>query len=1350
MPDICPNINTKEWKLMIKHLNGDIHEVYRAFMAHGNTIPNAVPMSELKKTIRMTGAPYSPLRQTKINTRLRRWNHENGTSHRVVYTPFGSNSFKGELIFNYLPVNKKAQTDRDKRRAMQDYTGVEDGESFENVHNPKTEADYQEGIISETELDVGRFEDGEFLPPSYFASPGSTKRGPKFQDYIAVKEQQLKALHKERNRLKDLIKNTTDKDAKITHRINLARARKSIETLRDVILHVTDLEILGQIEKYAESDMKTLERIFTQENPKLSDLRVAEKIIHIWQNAGDFSGDQPNVFYNEEELEEKDKALKDITDKFLQWKERANGFNVKLIELQEKIVAGEILSTHPEADINFDDPTDDISFLTKNLLDISETDNHILQTMATWVKDANFAAKQELDGVFSTLDELIEKAGITNFDIFQQTFGNNDSRKTGELVFRWTQSFFDWERKIQNKRRVATEKATSLNSTPKQVENMIRANREYIDSLRQNTVVFDARKLFPDADLYTSDTPPTEKEIADHKSELIDLLGEKAYQEYYDFSKKKIEEYKEDLAAVRSVAETENGSNQAEIERDVDAWIAKNSPYVYAEVMEKGYDKVTVNGQHVHPSNRFVRPIPKKTKDGQDTGFYDDKFTQIENDENLSNLYNYMFDMLQNLKYILPNEKVNFMNMNSIPTIKKKVLENIVGEDGTLAKGFGRLKETMVEAVRSDDLSTVTSPEDEKDFKFSMLQNNRERINNYIELKTTEYQTENDGKYPTSEEIEDWRKTAMNDIAEEKSFDLGRVMKAFASMAISYKHKSTIEDQMRIAQEIVNRGIERKLNAAGQGMTDKHGNIISSKGLNNLKKMLDDFMEIAYWGYPSNRPEGLGNKKVLTQKEKDYKKILDNNAEELKTLLTNKKISQDDYDTRLEVVTDQLETLGGIRTVSKYGDVLLKYIQVKGMGWNVFAAGANLGFGFMSNAIEASDGRNYSAKSFWKAQALTLNSVGRNLTFNKWDGISGNAKKIRVLMNYYDTLKESKNEIYEPSKTSLFKKVKDKIEWANPYSPQSRTEYLNQAPVMIAMLMDTMVKTKDGKEISLWDAYNIDGSVKEGVELDSFDEFKMKRQIDKLVKMNHGNYDPDTPLSVKRQFIGRALSQFRTWAFQGFHERFGKEKKDIQLTNRLTGKDFLMRKGRYRSYVSYYRADNTTLGVGATLNIALNLSKKLIGMHTNFNDMVKEGTFTEADAANMRKNMTEIVMWLGLTAFTLMLKASIDDDDEKGTLKMIVNLFINQASRLSTDILFYTNPVEFEKLTRNALPIFSIVVDSQKFLDSAWGLIRGEEDILQSGPNKGKSRTWRDIKKMIPGPVQAERIKSASSQIYNK
>lgn len=1329
---VCPNINTKEWKMMLDHLNGDEKAAYRAYIAHNFTIPPVISMGEFKRIVGLTSGKYSVTQQIKINKRIRKYNQDNGTSHFVKYLPYGTGEVSiAEIHFNYLPVNKIEQLDRDRRRRMEGYGFLEDVDSFENIYIPQTDNPQEEYTPSESEQEAGRWVEGDFLPPLYFPATEKKRIGPKFQALITSKEADRKILYQDRDKLYLANQNATTAEEKAEISSKIARVNKKIDKVEEELYELATRDRLDQIEKYAEEDMKTLDKIFTKKNPTLQDLNIARRIIHIWQQAGNFEGNEPHIFYDPDEFMARNEGLKDMTEKFIQWREKANGYNTRLIDLQEKLIEKKIKETFKGASsINFNEPISDMNAFWTNVLDISEVDNILFQVVHTWVKKANFAAHRELMGIKSKIDSLIKETGLRNFDIFQQTFSNEDNRKTGELVYRFTQEFLDWQKDITNERRIAREKSS------KNMNGYVRANLKFIEELRQNSTYFDARILFHDPSL-THAPAPTKEQITKEEERLRQLLGDKGFEEYYALTKKQVEEYKLQRQAQKAFYESETDPVIAE--EMFSAWEVSNSPYYYADLMQKGYENVTYNGKHPYPTMRFVTVVPKYQ------GHYDNKFKEIESNEDYLKLYNYMFDLLQEMKMYLPNQKVNFMQLNSIPFLEKKVGE-IFSEEG-IANSIDAAKAEIIKSLRTENLSTTGTSEDIKELQIQMVHNNQKRINDYILLKDTEYRAAYNGEMPDADTVEGWRRDIINEIATtEKSFDLDRVLKAFASTALVYKHKSMIEDQIVIIQDIINRSMERKENAAGEPMFDKYNNQLANRGLENMRKMMEDFLDVVYWGYPSNKPQGKTDKKILTEAEEEAVKVLNDSKDDLNKLLKEGNISDEEYQYRMEVIDDQLAVIGGVKTYSKYGDLLLKYIQLKGMGWNFFAAFANMGFGFISNVIEGSDGRNYSYNNFWKAQAMTLNSLT--------NGLTANGQKIRELMYLFDTLKTSKNELYEPSKLRLFKRVGDKLDWANPYAPQSRSEYMNQAPVMIAMMMEEKVTvTVDGKEeqISLWEAFNTDGTIKEGIELS--DEFlsDFKVRLDKLVKMNHGNYDPDSLIRFKRIWIGRAISQFRTWAYQGFAERWKGEFKDYQLKNQMTGEDFVIRKGRYLSfgnYWSYMQEENGMMGFGTVINGTYQLLRKLVGAGTTFDQMVGD-TFTEVDAANMRKNMTEIAIYLFLTAFTLMMKAAVDDEDDPKK-KFAYYFLINQAGRLGTDVMFYTNPIEFERLFRNAIPAFSVVVDVAKFLDSAWTLITEGEDILQSGPNKGESRTWRDFKKLVPLTTQIQKIESAGGQVYKK
>ena len=1201
---------------------------------------------------------------------------------------------------------------------------------------------------------LSKFEAEDFMPESMFPTSPEVANA-KFRYYLEVKETELASL---RNKLQGRIalrKKTKGVAERRTVSNSIRKLEEDIKEAKKAIDTLVNETRLNKIGAYAEEDMNTLEAIFNKPKDQRSgeDIETAKRLIHIWQQAGDFSGDVPHIFFSPEELEEQDEILKEEKDNFLKWRRQADGYNVKLIKYQKEFLESMIRGTEGFEDvgaIDFDKPISDTNFLVKNLLDVSEIDNIIFQAVARWVKDANFAAKEDLRNDHAELDKLIEATGLKEFGIFQQTFGNNDTRLTGDMVDKFSQSYYDWNSRVNREKKNAIERADSVENDSRRNALGEAARRDYIEEMRRNTVLFDPRIFFHDERLTTAPAP-TDAQKQALESRLRDLLGDKRYEQQYKIAEENVETFKEDLEDYKDhllgVAEHLT-SHHADL---IDHWVADRSPYVFGDLMQQGYDGVTYAGNKAGASSQYVQTVPKNTDDnGSDLGYYDNKFQQIEQDDNLLNLYNFMFKTLQNMKDFLPGEDISYMRTNSIPTIRKKTLDAITS-DGTY-KGFSKiLTERISESVRADDIGEQGLIEERKDLQINMLINNKTRINDYIQIQDTAYRADNEGSAPTTDMRNEWKKDIMDQIAQEKSFDLGRVMKAFSAMATAYKHKAAIEDQIRTAQDIIGRAVETRENFAGDPKRDKYKNLLSKKGLGDLNDMMENFLDVAYWGYAANKPEGrIDQKKHLNKTEKALAATLKDSQSKLDQLLADEKIDQAEYEIRSEVIKEQLEVLGGIRAYSKYGDILLKYVQYKGMGWNVYAAFSNMGFGLISNVIEASDGRNYSMKSYRKAQAMTFNSVLKNNTFNLVE--TGTAHKIRALMNRLDVLKESRNEIYKSSEDKLFGKFGERFDWMNPFNPQSRSEYFNQAPVMIAMMMDTYVTNDKGEKVSMWDKFNEQGEFKEGEEVSLEVLSKLKAEIDKVVKMNHGNYDPDTPIAAKRKFIGRAASQFRTWAFQGFAERFRTEFDDHNLTNKITGENYLTRKGRYRSYAAYYNTFDELGFIKLPANIVVELLRKLVGKKTRFEDISSDSeAFTEVDAANMRKNLTEIVIALMLTALTALMKVSLDDDDDKArSKKLALNLLINQIGRLATDITFYTSPMEFERLSRNALPIFSLVIDGAKVGKDITRLAFGGEDILQSGPDKGKSRTLRDFAKLVPGPVQYKKIQSAAYQVYKK
>ena len=115
----------------------------------------------------------------------------------------------------------------------------------------------------------------------------------------------------------------------------------------------------------------------------------------------------------------------------------------------------------------------------------------------------------------------------------------------------------------------------------------------------------------------------------------------------------------------------------------------------------------------------------------------------------------------------------------------------------------------------------------------------------------------------------------------------------------------------------------------------------------------------------------------------------------------------------------------------------------------------------------------------------------------------------------------------------------------------------------------------------------------------------------------------------------------------------------------------------------------------------------------------------------------------------LVLKGMVDDDDEKDS--MVTNFLLNQTVRLRTDVGFYTNPLEFEKLTKTAVPMASMVQDiSELFGDIGAHLNDEDDDIFQSGPFKGTPKWLIHAGELIPGPAQGIKLYRTSNTVFEK
>lgn len=1347
MNQSCPNKNSDSWKKLVSQVGEDLANI--TFVANGYTIPDVKNITEIKEAI---GFKTKVESYAGIAHKLKLYNAKNGTSHYFTKKLVYGNTW--ELIFkpNYLPVSLERK--RQELSIQNDIFKIEEfsQEDFDEIYpliqtKPRT-----------IQTEVGKYTStGDFIPNDDidYLLPDA------FQQIKAVEKKRKEKIDKEiiqeRHKLK-VVDNPDDYRKTIS---NIERLKRRLETAEQRLTVSGNISAYEDTLKFADNQIDEVEKILGKENISYEEVSYSQRVLDLWKRAGDFStASNIHIILDEDEFN-----TPEIRDQFRLKAARAEDLQSNLSQIKEEYIT-KFVRDHTNKNLSKEEIfklISDNSRLATTTLNLGRQDDAMLQAIFSAVERANIMAQQESSKVWKDLDELtakvLKKTG-NNFNIFKQL--TEEGLETGRTVDRFSAEFYE------NRNQYLSNAFRSRDTITGELRKDPAAVKQYFDWIKENTINFDTRILFPDSSLEENSIPNefiykeksfTEEEKQSHIKKLKEQLGEKGYNSFLEKQEKKIEDFKLKREAIYDSIQLEDISQE---EKDIlfNEWLKEFSPYIGLDMIDNPSLRKKGEKSYYSPKGlrEYIVQIPLKSVGGKDSKWYDKNFSKIEEDEDLLAYHNYMRDLMNTLKYILPAKQQVHLGVGVIPTIEKSIMD-IFSEKGVMMgviPFWDKIKELQTTTDLASNIISDVNPLTgviEKDINIQYIKDVETEIRDLVKTKLISYEQKT-GKTATREDIQQFKKEVRDKLSKQKSWDLTKVLKAYSLMALSYKHKSFIEPQIKMAEQVFRERTEVVNNKAGQPKY-KNGKIVTQEGLQNLKSALDFFLDSSYYSIGGRKIEGVTKQKVYTSEEKKQKK-------ELEELISN----EEDTDKKL-ILEEQLSKLGGFRTGSGLGDTALKYMTLKGLGWNLPSAFSNIGFGAISNIIQASDGREYSMKNLRRAYILATNSIGRNLTFNSWEGVNQNAVKIRNLMDKWDLLQTSNKELYDTSQKSSLNKLKR----FGPYTLQERSEYLNQAPIMIATLMEFKAKNPEGNEIELWEAYDHQGNIKEGYSSD-VDEIKLVQRIKRVIEMNHGDYN--NALQVKATFAGRALTQFRTWMFEGFANRFEAEKVDYAISYGMS--ESYIRKGRYKSYTKGQLATTGAAlgsvflpGIGTAVGAGIGyLGGKFFGMQTNenawsdtlftlkqlarklaFQSTKFEDRFDKTDAANIRKNMTELIVMMSLAGIAIILKAMVDDDDEEKENAFIANFLLNQTTRLQTDISFYSNPLEFEKLTKTAVPMAQLLEDVntwRKDLQSYFN-DKNEDDTFESGPFKGDSKLWVHTGEMIPGTSQAIRLYRLGSKV---
>lgn len=256
-------------------------------------------------------------------------------------------------------------------------------------------------------------------------------------------------------------------------------------------------------------------------------------------------------------------------------------------------------------------------------------------------------------------------------------------------------------------------------------------------------------------------------------------------------------------------------------------------------------------------------------------------------------------------------------------------------------------------------------------------------------------------------------------------------------------------------------------------------------------------------------------------------------------------------------------------------------------------------------------------------------------------------------------------------------------------------EHQIQVTGMIAMMKHKKVKTKDGKEISLYDAYELDKSghlkLKDGVLFSREEEKQFTNQLHALNKRMHGIYNSFDRSAIQAHWLGRMGMMFRKYIYTGFKSRWNSKTRNFELGDVEQG---------------YY-----TEALETIYNDLKNLK---------FNPFQWSGR----QKASVLRTLLEIGMMIGLS----MAFASIEADDEDDPAMDLAALFIR---RFDADIQLYnfvTNPQDMLRIVRSPAVVLSTFENLLKALKyTATGELYQKKTHRYKKGDKKSTKYWRDL-----------------------
>jgi hypothetical protein len=268
-------------------------------------------------------------------------------------------------------------------------------------------------------------------------------------------------------------------------------------------------------------------------------------------------------------------------------------------------------------------------------------------------------------------------------------------------------------------------------------------------------------------------------------------------------------------------------------------------------------------------------------------------------------------------------------------------------------------------------------------------------------------------------------------------------------------------------------------------------------------------------------------------------------------------------------------------------------------------------------------------------------------------------------------------------------------------------EHEIQVSCMLALMDATMVKDKNGEEISLFEAHQRygDAGVEENTDFTEKKRQDFQNRLHALNKRMHGVYNDFDKGTSQRYSLGRLVVMYRKHLVPGYKRRWKRLSMDEELG--------AWTEGFYRTFWNTFVRDLRDY---------------------KFNIMQNWSTYSPFEKAQIKRVIAEATIVLTTTALVYILKKMVDDDDDELKKSWVYNFVLYEMIRMRSETSSYISPTDAYRVVKSPSAMTSTLERAIKFGDQfflTWDPEKLEYQRKQGVWNEGDNKSWAYFLKLM-------------------